>query len=83
MTDTEIFEGIKNIIEKQFGIDGENIEEDMELDQDLNITDLEIEDLIAAIEEKYDIKIPEEKATSFVKVADIVTYVYENINQSL
>lgn len=83
MTDTEIFEEVKKIIEKQFGIDSENIEEDMELDQDLNITDLEIEDLVAAVEEKYDLKIPSEKASTFVKVSDIVGYVYENINQSL
>ena len=83
MTDTEIFEEIKRLIEKQFGIDGENIEEDMELDQDLNITDLEIDDLIAAVEEKYDIKIPEEKITTFVKVSDLVAYVYENINQTI
>lgn len=83
MTDTEILEEIRQIIEKQFGIEPENIEEDMELDEDLNITDLEIEDLLAAIEDKYDIKIPEDKATSFIKVADLVSYVYEHINKSL
>lgn len=80
MTDTEILDDIKKIIENQFGVESENIEEDMELDQDLNITDLEIEDLIAALEEKYDIKIPEEKIPSFVKVSDLVTYLYENID---
>lgn len=82
MTDTEILDDIKKIIEKEFGIERENIEEDMELDQDLNITDLEIEDLIAAVEDKYDIKIPEDKVPSFVKVSDLVTYLYENIESS-
>ncbi len=82
MTDTEILEDIKKIIEKEFGIERENIEEDMELDQDLNITDLEIEDLIAAVEDKYDVKIPEDKIPSFVKVSDLVTYLYENIESS-
>ncbi|MEK7581327.1 MAG: phosphopantetheine-binding protein [Patescibacteria group bacterium] len=80
MTDTEILDDIKKIIENQFGVESENIEEDMELDQDLNITDLEIEDLITALEEKYDIKIPEEKIPSFIKVSDLVTYLYENID---
>ena len=78
MTDTEILEDLRDIIEHEFGIDKENIEEDMELDQDLNITDLEIDDLIAKIEEKYDIKIPQEKIPSFIKVSDLVTYLYEN-----
>ncbi len=83
MTDTEILEEIKAIIEKQFGIEKENIEEDMELDQDLNITDLEIEDLISAVEEKYDIRIPQEKATTFLRVSDLVAYVYEHINKTI
>ncbi len=82
MTDTEIFEELKRIIEKQFGIERDNIEEDMDLDQDLNITDLEIEDLVAAVEDKYDVKIPEDKIPSFVKVSDLVTYLYENIESS-
>lgn len=82
MTDVEILEDLKNIIEKQFGIEKENIEEDMNLDEDLNITDLEIEDLVAALEEKYDIKVPEDKIPSFVKVSDLVTYLYENIDRA-
>lgn len=82
MTDTEILEDIKTIIERQFEIDRDNIEEDMELDQDLNITDLEIDDLITKLEEKYDLKIPESKIPTFVRVSDLVTYLYENINST-
>lgn len=82
MTDTEILDDIKKIIEKEFQIETDNIEEDMTLDEDLNITDLEIEDLIRALEEKYDIKIPESKIPSFVKVSDLVTYLYENIDST-
>lgn len=82
MTDSEILEDLKNIIESEFGIDKENIEEDMELDQELNITDLEIDDLIAKLEEKYDIKIPENKIPTFFKISDLVTYLYENIDSA-
>lgn len=82
MTDTEILEDLKRIIEKQFGIERDNIEEDMTLDEDLNITDLEIEDLIASVEDKYDIKIPQDKILTFIKVSDLVTYLYENIESS-
>lgn len=82
MTDTEILEDLKNLIEKLFGIDKENIEEDMSLDEDLNITDLEIEDLVSAVETKYDIKIPEDKVQDFVKVSDLVNYLYENIDSA-
>ncbi len=82
MTDTEILEDLKTIIEEEFGIDKENIEEDMELDQDLNITDLEIDDLIKKLEEKYDIKIPQNKIPTFFKLTDLVAYLYENIDST-
>jgi len=83
MTDTEILEDIKKIISKDFSIPLEDIEEDSNLDEDLNITDLEIEDLAEKISQKYDIQIPQEKISSFVKVSDIVNYLYENIDTTL
>lgn len=82
MTDIEIFEELKNIIEKEFGIPKEHVEEDFSLDEDLNITDLEIEDLITKIEEAFSIKIPQEEIENFKKVQDIVTYLYENIDSN-
>lgn len=74
----DIFDEIKNMLSHQFGIEAENIEEDSLLDDDLSITDLDLEDLISAVEEKYEIEIPQEKIPSFKKVSDIVAYIYEN-----
>lgn len=82
MTDTEIFEELKIIIEKEFGIEKEMIEEDSNLDEDLNITDLEIEDLVEKINSAYDIKISDEQTQKFKKVSDIVTYLYENVDNT-
>ncbi len=83
MTDTEILEDIKKIISKDFSIPAEDIEEDSNLDEDLNITDLEIEDLAEKISQKYDVQIPQEIISSFVKVSDIVSYLYENVDTAL
>ena len=82
MTDTEIFEELKTIIEKELGIDKEMIEEDSNLDEDLNITDLEIEDLVEKINSTYDIKISDDQTQKFKKVSDIVTYLYENVDNT-
>jgi acyl carrier protein len=82
MTDTEIFEELKTIIEKEFGIEKEMIEEDSNLDEDLNITDLEIEDLVEKINSTYDIKISDDQTQKFKKVSDIVTYLYENVDNT-
>lgn len=82
MTDTEILEDIKRIIEKEFGVEKDMIEEDSNLDEDLNITDLEIEDLVTKLQEHYDVQIPQSTIENFRKVSDIVTFVYESLNTS-
>lgn len=82
MTDTEIFEDIKQIIHNQFGIVEDKIEEDSYFDSDLNISELEIEDVTTAIQEKYGIKIPDEKLVSIKKVSDLVTLIYENADST-
>ena len=74
----DYFEDIRNIISREFGIPLENIEEDSLLDEDLSITDLDMEDFLTHIQEKYDIQIPSEKNSSFKKISDIVSYLYEN-----
>ena len=75
-------EDIKKMIAKQFGIEEENIEEDSYLESDLNITDLDLEDLLAQIEDKYQIQIPQKVYPHFKQVADIANYLYENADQA-
>jgi len=76
-------EELKKIITAQFGIPEDTIEESSLLDEDLSITDLDLEDLISQIESKYDIKIPPQEASSFKKVADIVSYLYDHVAASI
>ena len=59
MTDLELTDEIKRLIGNQFEIPHEDIEDESLLDEDLGITDLDLEDLIPKLEEKYDIKIPD------------------------
>lgn len=83
MIDTEILEDLKKIIHREFGTPPDEIEEESYFDEDLNITDLELEDLIAVLEDKYNIKIVPDKAASFKKVSDLVSYLYENVDTSI
>ena len=78
----DYLEDLKNLIVKQFGIDPENIEEDSSLEADLNINELDLEDLIETIQDKYQIQIPPEKVSTFKKVSDIVNYLFENIDNA-
>ena len=76
----DYLEDIKKIIARQFGIPEEDIEEDSLLEADLAITDLDMEDFIAILEEKYEMQIPQDLITTFKKVSDIVTYLYDNVD---
>ncbi len=78
---TDYLEEIKKIIAKQFGIEQEIIEDDSFLESDLNITDLDLEDLVTQIEDKFQIKIPQDKYLHFKKVSDLASYLYENTDQ--
>lgn len=77
----DYFEDLKKIISTQYGIDEETIEEDSKLEADLNISELDMEDLIPVIEQKYQLVIPEESYANFHQVSDIATYLYENVDQ--
>lgn len=79
---TDYAEEIKKLIEKQFGLEEESVEEDSFLESDLNITELDLEDLIAVLEDKYQISIPQEQYQKFKQVADIATYLYEHVDQA-
>ena len=78
----DYLEDVKKLIAKQYDIDEDTIEEDSFLEADLNITDLDLEDLVAQLEDKYQITIPQKVIANFTKVADIVNYLYENVDQA-
>ncbi|MBI2599178.1 acyl carrier protein [Candidatus Curtissbacteria bacterium] len=74
----DYFEDLKKIIAGLYSVDEETIEEESLLDADLNISELDLEDLIAVLEEKYAIAIPQSVYSKFIKVGDIASFLYEN-----
>lgn len=74
----EIFENLKKMISEQFGVEEELIKKDSSLMDDLAADSLDIVEFIMNIEEKYEIKIPDEDVESFNKVDDIVKYIKDN-----
>ncbi len=75
-------EEIKKLIEKQFGLEEDSVEEDSHLEADLNITELDLEDLVSVLENKYELSIPQEEYSKFKQVSDIATYLYEHVDQA-
>lgn len=69
-----MFEEIKNLLVEEMAIDESEINEDAEFVNDLGFNSLEIADLIALCEDKYDVDLEEEKMKEIVTVGDFAKY---------
>lgn len=74
-----VFDKLKEIIAEQLNIEGASIKPDTNLMKDLEADSLDAVEIIMALEEEYDIEIPDEEAERFQSVEDIVKYVEANI----
>ncbi len=74
-----VFDKIKEIIVEQINASEDNITMDTHLMRDLEADSLDAVEIIMAIEDEYDIEIPDEEAEKFQSVGDLVKYVEERI----
>jgi len=73
-----VFEKIKGIIIDQLGLDeDQEISMETSLMKDLEADSLDAVEIIMAIEDEFDIEIPDEDAEGFKSIGDIVKYVEE------
>ena len=74
-----MFDKIKDIIEEQLDIVGKGkITTESSLADDLKADSLDAAQIIMAIEETFDIEIPDDKALAFESIQDILSYVEAN-----
>lgn len=71
----EIFEKVKEIIVEQLGIDEEIVTMDATFTGDLEADSLDIVELMMALEEEFNIEIPDEEAENISTVKDAVAYI--------
>lgn len=71
---------IRTIIEEQMGVEPDQITSTTNIIKDLGADSLDQVELVMAVEDKYDIDIPDEEAEKLVTFADIVDYVIRNTN---
>lgn len=74
---SNIFEKVRAIVVEQLGVDEEeaNLETSFE---DLNADSLDIVELVMALEEEFDIEIPDEDAEKIKTIGSAVDYIKEN-----
>ena len=72
------FEKVKEIIVEQLGVEGDDVTMEASFIDDLGADSLDIVELIMALEEEFDLEIPDEEAEKIATVGDVVDYIKNN-----
>jgi len=73
-----VFEKVKKIIVEQLGVEEDDIALESSFIDDLGADSLDIVELIMALEEEFDIEIPDNEAEKITIVNDAVEYIKNN-----
>ena len=79
MSSEEILEKVKGIIIEQLGVVDTAVTMEASFIDDLGADSLDIVELVMAIEEEFEIEIPDSDAEKVVTVGDVVDYIKENV----
>ncbi len=75
----EIFERVKKIVVEQLEVDEDTVKAEASFANDLGADSLDTVELVMALEEEFDIEIPDEAAEQIDTVGKAVDYISSNI----
>jgi len=73
-------EKVREIIVDQLGVDETQVTADAAFIDDLGADSLDTVELVMALEEEFDVEIPDEDAEKISKVQDAINYINNNTN---
>lgn len=69
-----MLEKITSILEEQLGIDVSGVTEETSFQDDLRIDSLDLFEVVTALEDEFEIEIPQEELDSIKTVGDVIEY---------
>ena len=79
MSSEEVFEKVKKIIVDLLQVSEDSVTTESNFIDDLGADSLDIVELVMALEEEFNIEIPDTDAEKVVSVGDVVDYIKENV----
>jgi acyl carrier protein len=73
-----IIDKVKSIIIEQLGVEESEIKDEASFIDDLGADSLDIVELVMALEEEFDLEIPDEDAEKIRTVGDAIKYIQEH-----
>jgi acyl carrier protein len=74
-----LFDDVKEVVVEQLNVNPDEVKIDSKFVEDLGADSLDVVELVMALEEKFDIEIPDEDAEKIANVSDAIKFI-ENIN---
>lgn len=82
MSETEILEKVQKIVAEQLGVDVGEVRPEASFANDLGADSLDTVELVMALEEEFDIEIPDEAAEEIATVQSAVDYIGNKVKTS-
>lgn len=79
-TKNEIFEKVRSVVAEKLNLEEETIAPESAILEDLGADSLDVVDLVMALEEEFDIQVPDEDMENLTTVGDIVNYVVQRLS---
>ena len=70
-----VFDKVKDLISEQLDVKADEITEDSSIQDDLGADSLDVVDLVMALEDEFDVEIPEDQVENIKTVGDIVKFI--------
>ena len=74
MNASAIYKKLRTLIVETLGVDEEEVTPEASFEEDLNVDRQELVDLMVAIEEEFEVKIPDDQMAAIATVGDAVEY---------
>ena len=71
---------IRGVVARQLGVEPSEVVPDASLQEDLGADSLELVELLMALEDEFDIEVPEEVAETITTIADVERYIIEHVS---
>ncbi|MEM7579544.1 MAG: acyl carrier protein [Mastigocoleus sp.] len=82
MSQAEIFDKVKSIVTEQLSVEADTVKPQSNFADDLGADSLDTVELVMALEEEFDIEIPDEAAEKITTVQEAVDYINNQVAAS-
>jgi len=73
-----LIDDVKEVVVEQLSVDADEVKEESKFVEDLGADSLDVVELVMALEEKFDIEIPDDDAEKIATVGDAVKYIEDH-----